>query len=388
MSVSSTNIWPKRVVFGVGALDGLPRELRRWSGGHALLVTDPLLGASEGAGRIQAAAREAGLTLHVFDQVEENPSDVVVHDAAGVVLETGAQVLLGLGGGSSLDCAKAANIIACNGGQIGDYDLTSPKRARIEKALPWISIPTTAGTGSEVGPVTVVTDSRRHVKFSISSPRLIAEVCIADPVLTASMPPSLTAWTGADALTHAIEAYYSRIAFPVGSALALESVRLLGRHLPDAVRDGRNLAAREQVLLGSLTAGIAFAQNGLGLTHAIAHQLTSDLGLHHGLANGIVLPAVLDFNARGAPHQVAAIGEALGVHLGSLSRAEAAQKVVEAIVALLGSIGIPRKVGGAKLPAADVQRLVAQAMGDSVFGLTPVVATAEEVAELYAQVLP
>src|SRR3990170_3259074 len=140
MSVSSTNIWPKRVVFGVGALDGLARELRRWSGGHALLVTDPLLGASEGAGRIQAAAREAGLTLHVFDQVEENPSDVVVHDAAGVVLETGAQVLLGLGGGSSLDCAKAANIIACNGGQIGDYDLASPKRARIEKALPWVSM--------------------------------------------------------------------------------------------------------------------------------------------------------------------------------------------------------------------------------------------------------
>jgi len=338
-----------------------------------------------------------GVRLEVEGPHEVSEDDLVLRAAA--LLDGGGRgarirlrkripVAAGLGGGSSLDCAKAANIIACNGGQIGDYDLTSPKRARIEKALPWISIPTTAGTGSEVGPVTVVTDSRRHVKFSISSPRLIAEVCIADPVLTASMPPSLTAWTGADALTHAIEAYYSRIAFPVGSALALESVRLLGRHLPDAVRDGRNLAAREQVLLGSLTAGIAFAQNGLGLTHAIAHQLTSDLGLHHGLANGIVLPAVLDFNARGAPHQVAAIGEALGVHLGSLSRAEAAQKVVEAIVALLGSIGIPRKVGGAKLPAADVQRLVAQAMGDSVFGLNPVVATAEEVAELYAQVLP
>lgn len=384
MAISSTNIWPKRVVFGIGALDGLAKELGRWSGSQALLITDPWLGASEAAARVRAAAREAGLSLQVFDRVEENPSDKIVHSAAQAVLDTGATVLLGLGGGSSLDCTKAANIIACNGGQIGDYDLISPKRARVEKTRPWVSIPTTAGTGSEVGPVTVVTDSRSHVKFAISSPRLIAEICLADPVVTATMPAKLTAWTGADALTHAIEACWSRVGFPVGNALGLESIRLLGRSLPAAVQDGSDLAAREQVLLGSLTAGIAFAQNGLGLAHAMAHQLTSNVGLHHGLANGIVLPVVMEFNARKAPQSLGDVARALGV--AGLDEADVAWRGAEAVRGLLSSIGIPKKIEGARPSAADMERLVAQAMEDSVFGLNPARASAEEVADLYGRV--
>ena len=386
MGVSSTNIWPRRVVFGIGALDGLAKELGRWSGSQALLITDPHLGASDAASRVKGAAREAGLTIHVFDQVEENPGDKTVHSTAQAILDTGSTVLLGLGGGSPLDCTKAANIIACNGGRIGDYDLTSPKRARIEKTLPWVSIPTTAGTGSEVCPVTVVTDSRRHVKFSISSPRLIAEVCIADPVLTATMPRNLTAWTGADALTHAVEAHYSRIGFPVGNALALESIRLLARYLPVAVQDGSDLPAREQVLLGSLLAGIAFAQNALGLAHAMAHQLTTEIGLHHGLANGIVLPVVMEFNARRAPQKLADVAQAMGVSIAGLDEAEAARRGAEAVRGLLASIGIPRRIEGATISESGIKRLVSQAMGDTLFGLNPAKATAEEVSELYGRV--
>src|SRR3972149_4336934 len=174
MTTFATSIWPKRLVFGTGCLDGLSRELQRWSGSRALLVTDSKIGATEGASRVKAAAAEAGLTVDVFDRVEENPSDQTTHIAAQALLESGAELVLGLGGGSVLDCAKSANIIACNGRLIGDYDLASPNRTRIEKALPWVSIPTTAGTGSEVCPVTVVTDSQRHVKYSVSSPRLIA----------------------------------------------------------------------------------------------------------------------------------------------------------------------------------------------------------------------
>lgn len=373
-------------MFGVGALDGLAKELVRWSGSRALLVTDPRLGGSEAAARVKAAAGEAGLSLHVFDQVEENPSDTTVHSAAQSILDTGSTLLLGLGGGSPLDCTKAANIIACNGGRIGDYDLASPKRARVEKVLPWVSIPTTAGTGSEITPITVVTDSRRHVKYSISSPRLIAEVCVADPLLTATMPPDLTAWTGADALTHAVEAHYSRIDFPVGNALALESIRLLGRHLPVAVQDGQDLSAREQVLLGSLLAGIAFAQNALGLAHAMAHQLTSELGLHHGLANGIVLPVVMEFNASAAPTALVEVAQAMGAVTAGLDEPEAAMRGVEAVRGLLASVGIPKKVGGARLSRTDLDRLVVQAMADTLFSLNPAMASAEEVAELYERV--
>ncbi|MDP2935252.1 MAG: iron-containing alcohol dehydrogenase [Dehalococcoidia bacterium] len=387
MPVSSTNIWPRRVVFGAGALDNLAKELGRWAGGNALLITDQRMAASDGAARVKAAAKEAGLTLHVFDQVEENPSDKTVHLAAEAILDTGPAVLVGLGGGSPLDCAKAANIIVCNGGRIQDYDLTNPSKAKIGKALPWVSIPTTAGTGSEVCPVTVVTDSRRHVKFSISSPRLIAEVCIADPDLTVTMPPDLTAWTGADALTHAVEAYYSRVAFPVGSALALESIRLIGKYLPMAVRNGTDMEAREQMLMGSLLAGIAFAQNALGLAHAMAHQLTSEFGLQHGLANGIVLPLVMEFNARGAPQKLAAVAQALGAPTSGLGDAEVANKGIEAVQALLASIGIPSRIEGVTLTESVKERLVAQAMGDTLFGLNPVKATASEISELYNRVI-
>lgn len=388
MTIYATNVWPKRVVFGVGALDGLAKELRRWSGSRAILITDPKMGASDGAARVKASASEAGISLGVFDQVEENPSDTTAHAAAKAVLDAEAQLILGLGGGSALDCAKAANIIASNGGQIGDYDLTSPKKSRVERALPWVSIPTTAGTGSEVCPVTVVTDSRRHVKYSVSSPRLIAEVCVADPLLTVSMPPALTAWTGADALTHAIEAYFSRIGFPAGNAMALESIRLLGRYLPAAVQDGSNLEAREQVLLGSMLAGMAFAQNALGLTHAMAHQLTTERGIQHGLANGIVLPVVMEFNARSVPEKCANIAQALGASVAGLGEAAAAERGAEAVRGLLGAIGIPTRVEGGKVAQAELERLVSQAMEDTLLGFNPARATAEDVLALYRQVLP
>jgi alcohol dehydrogenase class IV len=216
---------------------------------------------------------------------------------------------------------------------------------------------------------------------------LIAEFCIADPDLTGTMPPDLTAWTGADALTHAVEAYYSRVAFPVGSALALESIRLIGKYLPMAVRNGTDMEAREQMLMGSLLAGIAFAQNALGLAHAMAHQLTSEIGLQHGLANGIVLPLVMEFNARGAPQKLAAVAQALGVPTSGLGDAEVANKGIEAVQALLASIGIPSRIEGVTLTESVKERLVAQAMGDTLFGLNPVKATASEISELYNRVI-
>ncbi|AEJ42744.1 iron-containing alcohol dehydrogenase family protein [Alicyclobacillus acidocaldarius] len=288
---------PTRVRFGEGVTRELPDVLREMSASRVIVVTDPGLKEAGVARQVEALAREACDDVRVYADVEPDPSVDTVHQIASFCREGGADVLVAVGGGSAMDVAKGARIVAELGGDIRRFagthadPIPGPLRMRL------CAIPTTAGTGSEVTFFGVYSDWEHQVKVTVTSPHLAADVALVDPLLTHSVPPKVTAASGIDVLAHALEAYVSRQATPFSDALAQRAMELVGSSLVRAVEDGRDASARRDMAEASLFSGIAFNHAYLGLTHAIAAAVSGHAHVPHGVAIGICLPAVIRYNA-------------------------------------------------------------------------------------------
>ena len=327
------------------------------AGEKALLVTDKGLRAiKDGAvDKTLHYLREAGIEVAIFDGVEPNPKDTNVRDGLAVFRREQCDIIVTVGGGSPHDCGKGIGIAATHEGDLYQYagieTLTNP-------LPPIVAVNTTAGTASEVTRHCVLTNTETKVKFVIVSWRNLPSVSINDPLLMIGKPAALTAATGMDALTHAVEAYISKDANPVTDAAAMQAIRLIARNLRQAVALGSNLQARENMAYASLLAGMAFNNANLGYVHAMAHQLGGLYDMPHGVANAVLLPHVARYNLIANPEKFADIAELMGENITGLSTLDAAEKAIAAITRLSMDIGIPQHLRdlGVKRPTSPTWR--------------------------------
>ncbi|MFQ5867288.1 MAG: iron-containing alcohol dehydrogenase [bacterium] len=330
---------PTRIIFGEGTLKRVGEEVGKF-GQRALIVTGK--SSSKKSGSLEEVINSLtsnNLRVEVFNKVEPDPSIETVEEGAKVAKECGVDVVIGLGGGSPMDAAKGIALLMTNKGELINYFGADKVK---EPALPIFAIPTTAGTGSEVTKYAVITDRKKMLKQIISSPLISPKLAILDPLLTLSMPASLTANTGMDALSHAIEGYVSTQANPVGDILALKSIALIAEALPGAISQPENLKIREKMLFASMLAGMVISSAGAGIIHGMGYSISLFYGAPHGLANALLMPEVMEFNLVANPIKYRNIAEAMGKRVEGLSEKEAAHLSVVAVRELSENIGIPR----------------------------------------------
>jgi alcohol dehydrogenase class IV len=363
----STFAFPTRIVFGEGSLDSVPAELVRARCLRPLIVTDAGLLKTDAFSSLRSVLGES---FAVFPDVHPNPIEADVAGAADAYRAAGCDGVIGFGGGSALDVAKIVR--AAVSSELPDWR-TLAWDAPIERLAPFIAIPTTAGTGSEVGRSSVITfEKTKRVLFH---PKLLADAVILDPRVTAGLPPKLTAATGVDALTHCIESFTSPVFHPLCDAIALEGARIVFEFLPRAVANGADLEARGQMQIAAAMGGIAF-QKDLGAAHSLSHPLSARFGVHHGLANGLFLPHVMRWNeARNA-----------GVY-GRLGIATGQADFTGAVEKLLTEIGVTGKLRDFGVTEADLDALAAAAFADACHRTNPVEVTQEDLRELYVRAL-
>lgn len=340
---------PGVIHFGWGAVERAGAEAARL-GRRALLVMGRSAMQRTGvADRVQGLLQQAGVEVTVFDQVEHDPSGSTIDRGAGLARELGCDVVVGLGGGSPMDAARAIAAMAVLDGSIVDYVRGRPVD-RPGRAL--LQIATTAGTASEITPVSVVLDEERNLKVGVKSPYWFADVAITDPELTLTMPAQVTAATGLDALTHAVESYLSTNATPPSEALALRSIELNATHLRAAYADGGDRRAREGMALASMTAGMAFANSGLGLVHGLVHPIGARFNLAHGLACGRLLPEVMRFNMPTSEEKLATVGWMLTARPNA-----SASDAVSAVEDLLRDLDVPSGISDLSIGEEDMPGL-------------------------------
>ena len=327
---------PSFVHFGPGVAKKAGEIAIEFGAKKVLCIYDQEV-AKIAAGIVQTL-KDAGLEVFEFDGVIPNPTDAVMEEAAKLGREANVDMVFGIGGGSSIDTSKGVKVLLTNPSPINQYigmgNIPNPTK-------PLCCIPTTAGTGSEVTSMTIITEPKNSRKIAVGGRYLPPEVAIVDPELTLGMPPSVTASTGMDALTHAIEAYTCKLADPITDALSLKAIQLIYNNLPKAVFNGEDLQARTDMLLGSMMAGIAFNNAFVALVHSIAHPLSARCNLPHGVANAAVLPYVMEYNAPVVPERTIDIGIAMGLNLQGLDKAEACKKVVDEVYNLMKLVKIP-----------------------------------------------
>jgi len=375
---------PPYSMIGPGALAGLGPELQRRALTHALLVTDAELVRLGLADRITAALDAAEIRWALFDQVQPNPTCANVNAGLEVLQKNQCDFILSLGGGSPQDAAKAIGILAANGGDIRDYEGIGKSR---HPSLPIIAVNTTAGTASEVTINYVITDETRHIKMVMVDPNCLATIALSDPELMTGKPPALTAATGMDALTHAVEAVLSTGAFRLTDTLALEAIRLIAEYLPAAVEDGQNMEARSGMAWASYIAGMAFNNCGLGYVHSMAHQLGGKYNLPHGVCNAVLLPHVERFNAPACGDKLRKVAEALDVNTNGLDTEAANEAALQAIESLNRRTGIPAGLRELGVDEADLPEMAQNALQDVCRGTNPREVTLEDTLAIYRAAL-
>lgn len=328
---------PTKIVCGPGCISSLIVELQLNNGNKPIIVTDIGVRNAGILDKITSMLEQKNIEYIVYDGVEPNPKDVNVEEGAKIAREFGADSIIAVGGGSPIDCAKSVGVLlAHNGEKIKKYE----GKTAATKPLPLlITIPTTSGTGSELTFSSVITDTKNNYKMTIKSQYTAAKVAICDPELTLSLPKHITASTGMDALTHAIEAYTARCADPISDAMALYATELIYNNLVRAVNDGKNLAARSAMLLGSMIAGIAFSHSDVASVHCIAESLGGVYDLPHGVCNAIFLPYVMDYNMEYSVERYARLAKAMGLNFEN--EFEGAVKAVKAVKKLAADVKLP-----------------------------------------------
>jgi hypothetical protein len=389
MSISKF-AFPTAIVFGDGASRQVAAHLAESGLRRPLVVTDRGLAALPVFARFIASL--AGVEHAVYSGISGNPVRSQVMQGAEALRAHRADSVVGIGGGAALDVAKAIALMADHPGDILEYAWDHAQVRAISRALPWfVAVPTTAGTGSEVGRSSVISDDVTHVKKIIFSPALLAKAVFADPELTVDLPPAITAATGMDALTHNVESYLSPAWHPLCDGIAVEGVRMAAAALPVAVRNGRDLKARGDMLMSSMMGAIAF-QKDLGAVHSCAHALSTVADLHHGLANGIMIDHVLRFNLPAATAKLAELARVARVPGGDAGTEDArAHAFVAWLGALKAEIRIPAKLSDyqatRRVTAADIPRLVEIATADICHQTNPRPCTSEDFRRIFAESL-
>ena len=370
--------FPTRILFGEGALKELPDRVRGLGGSRVLLVVDPGVVAAGLAARVESVLGAGGLTFVTFDRVAPNPVEDSVHEGVERYREKRCDLVIGLGGGAPLDVAKAIRLKITHALPLEEYDDARDGGRHITADLvPFIAIPTTAGTGAEVSRSTVISLSATGRKTVIFGPPLIPNLALCDPTLTVGLPARTTATTGMDALTHCVEAYICTGDHPLCDALAIHGAKLVGQHLARAVEHGDDLEARGGMMKAAMLGAISF-QKGLGACHALAHPLSNVAGLHHGLANALMLPHVLEFNAEAARERLAEIAAALG---------QPGLRAADAVRLLSRRIGLPARLSEAGVTAEQIPQMVPQAVEDASHRTNPRPCTAADFEALYRAAL-
>ncbi|MCK8824797.1 iron-containing alcohol dehydrogenase [Fuchsiella alkaliacetigena] len=372
-------------LMGEDSVKEIGEQIKTLGKEKALVVTDEVLVeigiVGDVVGDVVGYIEDAGIEAVVFDGVQPNPTVTNVEDGLALLEEEDCDVVVSLGGGSPHDCAKGIALVATNGGSIKDYEGVDQSS---EPMMPLVAVNTTAGTASEMTRFCIITDEERHIKMAIVDWRVTPNVSINDPVLMMKKPPALTAATGMDALTHAVEAYMSTIATPVTDSAALMAIELIANNLRNAVANGDNFEARDNMAYAQFLAGMAFNNASLGFVHGMAHQLGGFYDLPHGVCNAILLPHVTEYNLISNPQRVADIAEAMGENIEGLSTRDAADKGIEAIFKLSTDIGIPEKLSDIEgVKEEDFPTLAENALADACSATNPRCATKEQVIGIF-----
>ncbi len=384
--------FPTTIRFGAGASREVGPHLRERGLARPIVVTDRALAKLPVAQAFVAALRDAGLDVALFDGVFGNPTGAQAMAGGAAARAHAADAVIGFGGGAALDVAKAVLVMAGHDGDVLEYAFDHPQVRPIGDRLPYfVAVPTTAGTGSEVGRSAVVSDDATHVKKILFSPKLLARIVFADPDLTLDLPAPVTAATGMDALTHNVESYLSPAYHPLCDGIALEGVRIAARALARAVANGHDRDARADMLMSSMMGAIAF-QKDLGAVHSCAHALSTVADLHHGLANGVMIDHVMRFNLPAAVDRMAELAHVARAPGGDHGSPEArAAAFVEWLGALKREIGIPAQLagvrGGRPVRRQDLPALTAVAVADGCHKTNPRPVSAGEFTALFEAAL-
>jgi len=370
--------YPTRILFGAGNLKKLPQACASLGMKRPLLVTDPGLAALPMVANAAGYCREAGMPVAVFSDVRPNPVEQNVSDGVRAFRAGGHDGVIAMGGGSGLDAAKAIALMAGQKRPIWDFEDREDWYTRVDEAgmAPVVAIPTTAGTGSEVGRASVITDLRDHTKKIIFHPKMLPGVVIADPELTLGLPAKVTAATGMDALSHCLEAYCAPSYHPMADGIAVEGMRLIHDFLPKAVADGGDLEARSHMLIASSMGATAF-QKGLGAMHSLSHPCGANLDTHHGLTNAVVMPFVLAWNRRAIEPRMERLAAWLGL------KGQGYVAVHDWILSLRETIGIPKSLAALGVQEKHAAEFAPQALADPSTGGNPLPMTVADFEQLY-----
>lgn len=368
-----------RVVYQAHLVDELGSEVARLGGARALMITDHSVVHAGMAQRVQTGLAEVVEVVGVFSDVPTHSSVATVEQGAALARETGADLLITVGGGSPLNTAKAIRMLLAGGGQLRDYHTADlPNRSPV----PLVAIPTTAGTGSEVAPFATIRDEVQHRNLTFASPFLAPDLAVLDPTMTRTLPKHVTAATGMDALTHAIEAFVSTRANVISDSLALQAIDMISNNLRAAVHTGDDMEARGQMLLASCMAGMAFSSALLGIVHAMSHTIGGQFDVHHGTANAILLPHGMRFNSVVVPNRYSRIARALGVNAGGRAEEHVIEDGIAAVTALAADCGLPTRLRDVGVPEDAVPAIADGTLTDSAIITNPRVATVDEVGQI------
>jgi alcohol dehydrogenase class IV len=377
--------FPTAIHFGAGARHVVAEHLAGQGLKRPLIVTDRGLAALPILLEFSAELGKAGLEVAVFSGIWGNPTGSQVEAGADACRAHGADSVIGFGGGAALDVAKAVALMSVHPGPVLEYAWDHPQVRPMDRELPYfVALPTTAGTGSEVGRSSVISDDATHVKKILFSPKLLARAVFADPELTLALPPSVTAATGMDALTHNVESYLSPAYHPLCDGIALEGARIAARALPAAFREPGNLAARSDMLMSSLMGAIAF-QKDLGAVHSCAHALSTVADLHHGLANAVMIDTVMAFNLPSAGDKMAELARVCGAS--TRQGVAAAEDFVDWLSRLKAELKIPAKLGALGVKREQVAALVDIAIADICHQTNPRACTRGDFVNLFEAAL-
>lgn len=374
---------PNVSLMGPGCADSLPAEIKARGFKKALIVCGKRSAASPELKGILDNLDANGIGYVVYPGSVPNPTVTAVMEGVKVLQAEGCDFVMSFGGGSPHDCAKGIALVDANGGNIKDYEGVN-KSAKPQ--TPLIAINTTAGTASEMTVFCIITDEERHVKMAIVDEHTNPVLAVNDPNLMVSMPKGLTAATGMDALTHAVEAYVSTAATPVTDACAEKAIKLIQGYLRAAVKDGNDMVARDKMAYAEFLAGMAFNNASLGYVHAIAHQFGGFYNLPHGVCNAILLPAVQEYNAQVVPDRLKDVAEFMGVDVAGMSDAEGAAAAIAAIKELSADVEIPKGFEELGAKKEDFDILATNALKDACGATNPKQATKEEIIEILNKV--
>ena len=379
---------PPSIQFGAGAVKNLGVHIHAFDGTKPLIVTDEGVTNAGILAKTVKPLEDAKIDSAIFDAIQPNPTDLSVLEGLEDYRAEGCDVVIAVGGGSVMDAAKAIRILTTHEPPLENYYVDVGGIDRITSNLPaLICIPTTAGTGSEVSQGSIITDTsgrttEGHRKRAVSTPYNMASLALLDPELTVGMPPGLTAATGMDAVTHGVEAYVATRYHPIAEGVALQALKILGKNIRQAYHHGEDLEARGEMLIASAMAAFSF-QKGLGAVHSLAHQLSTEANIPHGIANAILLPEVMEFNMSHALDGYADIAAALGIDTSGMSTGEAADAAIAEIRSLNEEFAIPKGLGIAGLKWDRIPKIATDAMLDHCYKFNPRPCTEADMQDLF-----